>query len=106
MRRDKLSRKTNRGSLLVILHDINSEVQLRDMTKMRDVEVARTNNAKKMSAYLAHEVRNQLYPQQVTLEEMRSELDLPNSAVNFKGWIPKIDMILSANDTVSQILSS
>lgn len=107
VRRDKLSRKTPRGLLLVILHDVTSEVQLREMTKMRDVEKARTANAKKMSAYLAHEVRNQLYPQQLTLEEMRSELDESgSSAASFRHWVPKIDMILSANGTVSQILSS
>ena len=80
VRRDKLSRKNPNGSLLVILHDITPEVQLREMTKMRDVEKARTANAKKLSAYLAHEVRNQLYPQQLTLEEMRSEGLEPDAA--------------------------
>merc|ERR1719174_2153197 len=77
-----------------VLQDVTLLHNLREMTKQRDIEADNAQRFKAAVAYLSHEIRNQLYPQSVVLEDMKDE-----------GFgLGKISMILDFNSTVTTIL--
>ena len=80
-----------------VLQDVTVNHNLREMTKKRDIQKAIAERFKSACAYLSHEIRNQLYPQSVVLEEMKDE--------GVSEWMESINMILNANATVTTILN-
>ena len=76
--------------------DLAADVRLREMTKKHDIQKDIAERYEAACAYLSHEIRNQLYPQSVVLQEMK--------AGNSK-QASNIDMILDANTTVTTILN-
>ena len=69
---------------------------LDEMTEKRDIQEDVARRFKAACAYLSHEIRNQLYPQSVVLEEMKAE---------GSKWMEDIDMIMNANANVTKILN-
>jgi signal transduction histidine kinase/ActR/RegA family two-component response regulator len=96
VRLDKVSRHLPNGNLLIVNHDITAEVQLRNMTERHVIQMAITNRFKAATAYLSHEIRNQLFPQSMILEAIKEE---------FPDCETDVELILSANTTVTSILN-
>ena len=86
------------GSAVVwtgVLQDVTALHMQYDKTKKQDIQAAINDRFKAACAYLSHEIRNQLYPQTLLLEEMKDEGPKWNKCIN---------MILNANKTVDAIL--
>ena len=93
---DKISRHLPNGNLLIVNHDITAEVKLRELTKKHVIQKAIASRFKAATAYLSHEIRNQLYPQSMILEILQE--DVPEYAAD-------VNLILDANATVTSILN-
>ena len=79
-----------------VLQDATVNHNLREMTKKRNKQTHIAKQSKAACAFLSHEIRNQLYPQSLVLEDMKDgESRLTDS----------VDMILNANTTVTTILN-
>ena len=85
-----------REGTTVVWDGVLEDVTVSSMTKNRDIRNAVAKKLKAASAYLSHEIRNQLQPQSLALGMMKDEESK---------WTDTIDMILDANRTVTTILS-
>ena len=55
---DKTTRKLPNGNFLFVLHDATDAVNLREMTKQRDIQKALAQRFKRGCHFLSHEIRN------------------------------------------------
>ena len=79
-----------------MLQDVTVQHNLREMTNKRDEQRAIAVRYKMACAYLSHEIRNQLYPQTLILDEIQDATTR---------WTEGINTMLDANSTVNNILN-
>merc|ERR1719201_2730834 len=78
------------------LQDITASHNLRKMTKKLDIQNAIAKRLNAAYAFLTHKIRNQLHPQSLILNMIKNEVS--------DQWTNKIDIILNANKTVTEML--
>ena len=80
-----------------VMMDVTAAAKLREMTRREAVATATATRFKNATAFLSHEIRNQLFPLSALLEDMKEAE--PSSQ-----WAREIDMALGAQATVTNIL--
>lgn len=101
---DRTSRLLASGSLLIVLHDITAVVNLREMTRQRNIERSHALRFKRGCAFLSHEIRNKLFPQTVVLGMIR-DLVVETAPPDLDIRLAQIDSIVDANCVVTTILN-